>query len=790
MKFITESYDVVVAGGGLAGFSAAVSAARHGARTALVHDRPVLGGNSSSEVRVTPHGAAAFHGYARETGVISELLVEDRAKNHAIIRENGWTNSVWDMILYDLAQRTENLTLHLNSPVVGAEVVDGRIVAAQARVMNAEVDLRLEARIFVDCTGDGTLAHLAGAESRQGEEAADEFGESIAPLQASAGVMGSSLHFKTVDTGRPVAFTAPDWAVRYDDPKFFSDGGRMIPTLESGYWWIEIGTPWDTLHDNEAIRHELTRHVLGIWDYLKNRDPYWSPRAETLALDWVGQVPGKRESRRLSGLHVMTEDDLRKTDSFDDEVAFGGWYIDLHTIGGLLKKVAEPVTTAFLNDPGTAKGSKEYVGPFGIPMRSLVSKDLANLFFAGRNISTTHVALGSTRVMGTAATMGQAVGTAAALIDAPAPDLRTEALAIVPRLQQTLLRDGCFLPGTTNTDPLDLALRARITASSEAEVVGVGPNSPSNLGLIDHWRGYPVYPFRGELKHRTAQWIAHGGDRDIRTLSFALSNSTDAPVEVAAALHRVEHIWDYRTEPGEPLAQGVLTIEPGEVRWVDWAVNLPVDRLGTEPGYVRVDLDRAEGVEWAVSPQVLPGQIAAYEDSPGRYRRFGGGTTMSFRVDPPQRPYGPKNVARGATRPHRAANLWRTDAQSPLPQWIELAWDEPQTLSQLQITFAGNLLREYHAYPPLHRDPQTVRAYRVEAWVDGSWSVIASASDNYANRVVHEVGPIVTDRVRLVILATNGDASGGVYEIRAYESPMCVPTFDTAGRRGRDVEDR
>jgi hypothetical protein len=410
-----------------------------------------------------------------------------------------------------------------------------------------------------------------------------------------------------------------------------------------------------------------------------------------------------------------------------------------------------------------------------------VSRDLANLFFAGRNVSTTRVALGSTRVMGTVATMGQAVGTAAALLETSAPDLRQEALALVPRLQQALLRDGCFLPGVTNSDEDDLAPRARITASSEAEVTGVGPNTPSAIGGIDHWRGYPVYPFRGELKSRVAQWIAHGGDREIRTISFALSNANDGAVDVRATLHRADHIWDYRTEPGEPLAEGVITVAPGETRWVDWRVDVPAEQLSPEPGYVRVDLGRADGVEWAVSPYVLPGQIAAYEDSPGRYRRFGGGSTMSFRVDPPQRPYGAENAARGAARPHGAANLWRTDPAAPLPQWLELAWDEPETISQVQITFAGNLLREYHAYPPLHRDPQCVRAYRIEAWVDGDWSVLTTVSDNYSSRVVHDLDAVLTDRLRVVLVATNGDAAGAVYEVRCYASARCTPTFDSAG---------
>lgn len=778
MKSQTAEYDILVAGGGLAGFSAAVAAARHGSRVALVQDRPVLGGNSSSEVRVTPHGAAAFHAYARETGIISEVLTEDRAKNHAIIRENGWTNSVWDMILYDLAMRTPNLTLYLNTSVYDAEVADERIVAAVARVANAELIIRFTAGIFIDCTGDGVLADLAGAESRIGLEAASEYDESHAPKTAQDGAMGSSLHFKTVDAGKPVEFVAPSWAVRYDDPSFFSDGGRLIPTLESGYWWIEIGAPWDTLHDNEQIRHELTRHVLGIWDYLKNRDPYWSPRATNLALDWVGQVPGKRESRRILGKYFMTESDLIAEQPFDDEIAFGGWYVDLHTIGGLLKKVAEPVTTARLTDPATSEGSSQYVGPFGIPLRALVSKDLENLLMAGRNVSATHVALSSIRVMGTTALMGQAAGTAAALVPSHNLDLRSATSELVNDVQQALLRDGCFLPSSSNEDPDDLARSASVSTSSEEAVSGVGPGTAARLGGMDQWRGYPVYPFRGELKNRTAQWIAVDGATSLDTLSIALSNANGIPTEVQATLYSVDHIWDYRVTPGKPLSQTTLSVPPGGPHWVRWELNLSSDQL-SGPGYVRVDLAPVEGVEWALSPRVLPGQVAAYQDSAERYRRFGGGSTLSFRVDPPQHPYIASNVISGSTRPHRTVNQWRSDPGDPLPQWIQLDWEREQIISQIQITFAGNLLREYHAYPPFFRDPQCARDYRLEKWSQHGWEVVQEVRANYSNRVVHDVEEMNTTKLRLVITSTNGDDSAGIYEIRCYDGRKCTPTYET-----------
>jgi hypothetical protein len=775
MRTVAEEYDVAVAGGGLAGFSAAIAAARHGAKTVLIQDRPVLGGNSSSEVRVTPHGAAAFHGYARETGIIAEALVQDRVTNHATIEENGWTNSVWDLTLYDMAVRTENLTLHLNTGVETATVKDGRIVSVQARTWGAELIHDIRAGAFIDCTGDGTLGEAAGNPSRFGQEPSTEFDEVYAPATGDEHTMGSSLHFKTVDTDSPTEFHAPEWAVRYDNDDFLVKGGRKIQTLDSGYWWIELGAPWNTLYENETLRHELTRHVLGIWDYLKNRHPYWSQHAKNRSLDWVGQVPGKRESRRLEGRHILVEQDLTGNRVFDDEVAFGGWYLDLHTIGGLLKEVAEPSTQNQWSNPHKASMGSKYVGPFGIPLSALTSSALSNLFFAGRNASATHSAMSATRVMGTCASMGQAVGVAAALHHG-ADSVADAATADVATIQQTLLRDGAFLVHVDNQDPLDLARSATVSASSSDVVTGVGPSSPDRLNGVGYWRNYPLYPYTGDLERRTAQWIIRGEGDPMDTVSLALSNTTGTDATVKATLYSVTDIWDYRVEAGEPLAETELVVPAGGPHWVDWDVDLPAAQ---STSYIRVDLQQAPGVVWHISPAVQPGLIAAYEDHPGHYRRFGSGQTLSFRVSPAQHGYEPEQVVSGEARPHRSTNQWRSDASIPLPAWLQLDWDEPQKLHQVQVTFPGHLLREYHAYPAFYRDPDTLRDYEIQVADGQTWRTVVRAEGNTATRVVHTLAnSIVSDRLRLVALATNGGPSAGVYEIRAYASPVCtVPSY-------------
>ncbi len=790
MKTITQEFDLVVCGGGLAGFCAAVAAARLGARTCLVQDRPVLGGNSSSEVRVTPHGAAAFHAYARETGIISEALIEERARNHEEIFENGWTNSVWDLTLYDLAQTTPNLTLQLNSTVVAVVLDDGTRVnetplpdarfgylrrpacatrrelgAVVVRVANAETERVLRGRYFIDCTGDGVVADLAGCEWRMGSEGRDEFGEPHAPERPSRDTMGNSIHFRARDLGRPVPFTPPDWAVKHTDARYFYEQGRLPKEVRGGFWWLEIGVPWDTIHDAEDIRHELTRHTLGVWDWIKNKDPRTRELAATYALDWIGQVPGKRESRRIVGRYLMTEHDLQNQVAFPDEIAFGGWFLDLHTPGGLLAATSEPSSAEGYKQTSDYS-RKSYVGPYGFPLRSLIARDVDNLLMAGRNVSVTRAALGTARVMGTTALLGQAAGTACAraLLSGCAPHAFAD--TDVRWVQQQLLRDGCFLPNVSRDDSADLATVARPSASSEDRVHGVTPEEPACLAGLAIWRDQAVSNGRDELRARRGQWIAVGAER-IDRLEVCVSNFSAEPQRVPVWLLPVDHIWDYRVEPGTPLAKGELVVPPGERQWIAWApaVTVAPDR------WVRLDLGANPAVAWHACERILPGHMSAFDMGGGRMRRYGSGVTLAFRVSPAQPAFSPENVINGVTRPHRWTNLWRSNPSQPLPQWLQLEWTEAQRIARVELTFPGHLVREYHAYAPFYHDPQCPRDYSLEVRDNGAWREVVRVTGNYQRQRKHVLPtPVETTQVRVVVHATNGDPSAALYEVRFYAS--------------------
>ncbi len=764
MKLETRQYDVVVCGGGLAGVSAAVAAARGGAKTCLVQDRPVLGGNSSSEVRVTPHGAAAFHAYARETGIISELLIEERAVNHEEIFENGWTNSVWDMVIYDLVERTENLTLCLNTVVLGVVVEGRRISAVKCRIANAETDLTLLAKTFIDCTGDGLVAAEAGCEWRMGSESKAEFNEPHAPAVANGDIMGNSIHFKTKDMGRPAPFKLPSWAIEHKDGSFFYDQGRLPKEVRGGYWWIEIGVPYDTIHDSETIRHELTRHTLGVWDWIKNKDPKTMKLAENYALDWIGQVPGKRESRRIMGRYLMNEWDAIRCIVHPDEIAFGGWFIDLHTPGGLLAGSSEPASAEGYSET-SEYATRSYAGPYGVPLRMLISKDIDNLMMAGRNVSATHCALATVRVMATTALMGQAAGVAAALGVTRGMDVADVSYTAYQDVQQLLLRDGCFLPSVRNQDPQDKARSADVTASSEAVFSGLTPESVGVHGGLAFWRDQAV-PLREELTQRRGQWLALDGQRP-RKISFCLSNKTLVPQQIEVSLMNVNHMWDYRVSGDMIAAAGVLTVKPGDKQWVAWEIQ--ADAALPSEGYIRLDLSANEAVLWHVAGAVEPGHVSAFEMAPGKMRRYSSGVTLAMLVEPAQASYAAANVLSGHTRPYQGTNLWRSDPAQPFPQTLDLQWDEMQTIQSVELTFAGHLLREYHAYAPFYKDPQCVRDFEILGKVDGTWVTLQEVRGNYQRLCKYQLSASVkTDALRLRILATNGDPSAAVYEIRVY----------------------
>lgn len=456
--------DVLVAGGGAAGVPCALAAARNGARVILCQDRPVLGGNASSEVRMhivgangtgkTERGEAGLT-EAREGGIIEEIRLDNAVLNPQC------SASVFDLILYDKCRSEPNLELLLNTAVTGVERSGKRIVAALADRISTEERFRIDAGVFIDCTGDGRLGFEAGAAFMEGRESREAFGESFAVDEADGRRLGSTLLLQARRHDRPMPFTAPAWVRRFSEEdlklRLYASPGDEDPTHEYGYWWAEWGGTLDTIRDNEEIRDELLAITLGVWDHIKNGPGRERFRAEAWALEWIGFLPGKRESRRFIGRRILTERDLLESRAFPDAIAYGGWSLDLHPPEGIDAPDLEPC--------------EQHPVPhlYDIPLRACVARDLDNLLFAGRNLSATHVAFSSTRVMATCAAVGQGVGTAAAVAVArglSASELSSDAAAIA-EIQERLLRDDAYLIGRDLIRPGDPVRTATITASSE-----------------------------------------------------------------------------------------------------------------------------------------------------------------------------------------------------------------------------------------------------------------------------------------------------------------------------------
>ena len=435
--------DFCVVGGGLAGMAAAVSAARHGTKVALVQDRPVLGGNSSSEIRM--HVCGAHGDNNRETGILEELALDNLYYNRTP------SYSVWDAVLYGKTQYQENLTLILNASVNSCEMDGNTITSVKAWQTTTGTWIEIRAKLFADCSGDGILAPLSGADFRMGREGRSEFNESIAPEVADKKTMGMSCLFQAREYPEAQPFTPFPWANSYGEKDIEWLEGRNIDVYSTNFWWMEVGGEVDSILDRERCREELLRIAFGVWDYIKNHSPNKDKYAN-FALDWQGFLPGKRESRRYYGDVILSQNDIEAEGRFEDLVAYGGWSMDDHFPAGIHHK-----------GPGTIFHPAP--SPFGIPYRSLYSRNIANLFCAGRCHSATHSAMSSTRVMATTTLMGQAAGTAAAIAVRDSLQPRGVYEKRLGELQQTLMDDDCWLPWQKRKIS-DLCTDAKLAASA------------------------------------------------------------------------------------------------------------------------------------------------------------------------------------------------------------------------------------------------------------------------------------------------------------------------------------
>ncbi|GEP94402.1 FAD-dependent oxidoreductase [Chitinophaga cymbidii] len=739
--------DLVIAGGGLSGVCASITAARQGLKVALVQDRPVLGGNSSSEVRLWILGATSHMGnnnrWAREGGLVDELLVENTYRN-----PEG-NPLIFDTILLDKVTSEPNITLLLNTAVYAVDKKDAQTIRSlKAFCSQNQTEYTLTAPLFMDASGDGVVGFLSGAAFRMGAEAKEEFGELFAPSEEYGELLGHSLYFYSKDTGRPVKFVPPAYAL--DDitkvPKFKSFNAREFGCK---LWWIEYGGRLDTVHDTEIIKWELWKVVYGVWNYIKNSGNF--PEAENLTLEWVGTIPGKRESRRFEGDYMMRQQDIVEQRQHDDAIAFGGWSIDLHPADGV-----------FSEKPACNQWHSK--GVYQIPYRSVYSRNISNLFLAGRLISASHVAFASTRVMATAAYVSQAGAMAAAICKEkgilPADIVHQ---GLVHSLQQRLLRTGHYIPGVHAQDEKDLVKSATITASSElvfTEFTGTPLKKPLDVAVAQM---IPLQP--GKIGPLTF----HADATEATTLEVELRISSKA------ANHT----------PDVTLARQTLPIHPGrnclqlnfdaEIQESAYAfitfLKNPLVQLHRTEKRITGMLSVFNTINKAVSnygKQTPPADIGMDEFEFWCPQRRPEGHNIDFKYPEGLNVFKASNIRNGIDRPVSQPNAWVADWQDAHPK-LELNWPAPQSIREIDIFFDTDYDHPMESVLMTHPEtvmPFCVREYRVK---DDKGNVIASCSDNHqAYNRIRLSEAVTTGSLTIEVEHPSADVPAAVFAVRCY----------------------
>lgn len=740
LKQIELEVDLVVVGGGLAGTCAAITAARQGVRVALVGDRPVLGGNSSSEVRLWALGATSHmhnnNRWAREGGVVDELLVEN------LYRNPEGNALIFDTILLEKVTSEPNITLLLNTAAYHVEK-DGPDTIAHVEAFCSQNSTRyiLKAPLFVDASGDGIVAFQAGAAFRMGAESTEEFGEKFAPTAEYGYLLGHSIYFYSKDTGKPVKFIPPSFAL--DDitqiPRF-----RSFNTADYGcrLWWVEYGGRLDTVHDTEAIKWQLWKVVYGIWNYIKNSGEF--PDSENLTLEWVGHIPGKRESRRFEGDYMLIQQDIVEQRQHEDAVAFGGWSIDLHPADGI-----------FSERPGCDQWHAK--GVYQIPYRTLYSRNIRNLFLGGRIMSASHVAFGSTRVMLTLANCAQAIGVAAA--HCLAHDLRPADLSVGDKLkglQRDLMRSGQHIPGFSLEDADDLAGRARISASSQlrlSELPADGPLLPlerSYAQMLPLKAGHPP-----RITFTVDALAATSLDVELRLCSRLGSYTPDVTVSKAC--------FDLNAGADQTITVSFdTTLDDDQYAFLCFLQNPGVRLHLSEQrvtGLLTVEHRRIQEPSSDIGVEVFE-----FWTPPRRPN----GHNVALRFDAPLDAYAPEQVTAGLGRPTTRTNAWVPALNDARPT-LNLRWDAPQSIREIVLVFdtdADHAMETVLLGHPERVIPFCVEQYRVLA---GDGTVLAECTDNHQtiNRITLET-PYTTDALTVELLATHGAAPPALFGLRCY----------------------
>ncbi|MGL6260094.1 FAD-dependent oxidoreductase [Vibrio sp. WXL210] len=727
-------FDFVVVGGGLPGVCTALAAARAGIKVALVQDRPVLGGNSSSEVRVWALGATAHmdsnHKWSREGGVVNEILVEN---NH---RNPDGNSYIYDDILLEKVLAEPNLSLFLNTAISDVETHNDQIVAVLGYNSSNETRYEFQAKLYSDCSGDGILGFAAGADFIDVPEKKELYNETMVRDESYGDKLGSSLMFEVEECGKEVHYTPPGYI--YDDitclPRY-----KDIKLLDEGchFWWLEYGGRLDTIHENETIKFELRKALFTTWNYIKNSGKF--PEAKTKNLAWVGSIPGKRQGRRFLGDYVLNQHDVMNAHNHPDNVAYGGWSIDLHPADGM-----------FSNYEACFQWHMPTIYP--IPFRCLYSRNISNLMIGGRLTSVSHIAFGSTRVMLTGALCGQASGVAAAVCVEnnllPKDIIREENLE---KLHVRLMRTGQFVPNILPKDQEDLVQSATLKSSSSFKFTGLthqGEYFPLNH---DYAVLMPVPS--GQLPAFTVPVRAQKETAvDVRvfktkgpgyTPSFAVFESTLKVQQGESSLH---------IEPN-------LNIESDEYIYIAFNQNSDVE-VGASSEHISSIITVYRGED---DTQTFDAEYNIPDFTIWRTQRLPY-SNIAISFDREVDIFPVSHVKSFPYRPTTQSNCWvdRVDAHNAL----HLEWEQSVELKDKVLTlhFDSDLNQSLETLKPhkFNAFPCNVKSFEV---IDQNGAQIHKVDNNYQSIVKLPLNCASTDKISIRVLESWGSDYFGIFGI-------------------------
>ncbi|GAA6258445.1 hypothetical protein F070042J6_42970 [Bacteroides sp. f07] len=748
-KTDTIQADFVIVGGGISGVCAAITAARQGLKVVLIQDRPVLGGNGSSEIRLWMLGATSHMGnnnrWAREGGVIDEIMVENTFRN-----PEG-NPIIFDSVMLDKVVSEPNITLLLNTCVYEVKKSSShKIESVRGFCSQNSTMYEVSAPLFCDASGDGVVGFLSGAPYRMGAESREEFGEKFAPAEDYGELLGHSLYFYTKDTGHPVKYVAPSYAmdVTKTVPRF-----RSFNAKEHGckLWWVEYGGDLDTVHDTEQIKWELWKVIYGAWDYIKNSGRY--PEAETMTLEWVGCIPGKRESRRFEGDYMLVQQDVIEQRHHEDAVSYGGWSIDLHPAAGVFGEES-------------ACNQWHSKGVYQIPYRCLYSRGIDNLFLAGRIISTSHVAFGSTRVMATSAHSAQAVAMAAAIcLKENISPREVYSLGRVPELQAKLSRMGQYIPDMAIKDEENLVAKATLSASSEYR-----------------FKGFPADGGMQVLDESVAQMIPlHKGDvLGMVKVGLAVSEVTELEVELRVSSKPFNHTPDVTLEAKTvSLCQGRQQLE------------LTFEAVIPEEQYAFLVFKKNPLVQLQYTQERITGVLSVFNTINEAVSNFGkqtpkedigieefefwcpkrrpGGHNIAVQLEKDCHIFSVSNINNGIDRPVQSPNAWVAELDDPAPA-LTIKWDSAVHIGKMSLFFDTDFdqpMETVQMTHPENKMPFCVEKYKI---YDGENRLIYEKTDNHQS-INEFVFPekLVTDEIKIVLEHPSEMIPAALFAVKCYE---------------------